>query len=621
MSQLSPHRLLPAAVVVVGLLSAVALSLPLLSGQASAAPTASANGAGLFRESLLDGRGKKTSLASVSAQKGLVVLFLAPTCPMSNSYAEPLAELAKRFPQPDFGFVGIYSDAKLPPAEMEKHAREHALGFPVLLDRTHALARRLSATVTPEAFVVKPGSGEVLYSGRIDDAYVSRLQRRATVTKRDLAEALLALKEGKSVAATRTPAFGCSLNLPPAPKSAARISYYRDIAPILQENCEGCHRPGQVAPFSLTSYDDARSWASEIKSFTANRQMPPWRPEQGHGEFEGVRRLSETQIARLAEWADAGAPAGNPKDGPKTKVWSDEWALGKPDLILEVPEAHTIAAAGDDEFRVFVLPTELTEDKHVTAIDFRPGNNRVVHHFVSFVDPSGRGRQLDEAQPGPGYESGPGGVKVPAATIQGVWAPGNLPRFLPEGVGRPLPKGSDILLQVHYHRTGKQETDRSRVGLYFSKKPIERVAQTMIVGPFNIDIPPDAPRHMQTLKFKLPFEFELLTVMPHMHLLGREMKVFATLPDGKREELVWIKDWDYRWQESYRYRTPVKLPPGSELEVTAYFDNTTANPLNPSSPPRRVRFGEQTTDEMAFAIFEAIMPRGGGFRRGGGGER
>ncbi|MFN3652744.1 MAG: ascorbate-dependent monooxygenase [Armatimonadota bacterium] len=388
---------------------------------------------------------------------------------------------------------------------------------------------------------------------------------------------------------------------------AKKPTYYRDVAPILQSRCEGCHRPGQVAPFSLLTYDQAKRWGTEIKALTGNRQMPPWLAAPDHGDFADSRRMPDAEIATLAAWVDGGMPAGNRKDAPKPKVWTDGWMLGEPDLVLEPSEEYEVAAHGDDEFRVFVLPANLPEDKQVVAIDFRPGNARVVHHVVSFVDTSGQGRKLDAADPGPGYSSGPGGIKIPAARIQGVWAPGNLPRFLPAGVGRPLPKGADVVIQMHYHKTGKVEKDRTRVGLYFAKEPVRQEARTFILGSLNIDIPPGAARHEVRGVNKLPADVRVLSIMPHMHLLGQEMKVTAKLPDGTRKELVWIPRWDYRWQDSYRYREPLLLPKGTEVELVAYYDNTTDNPLNPSDPPRRVRFGEQTTDEMAFAILEAVI--------------
>lgn len=576
----------------------------LAPGNAHAAPR---GGEALKCIRLPDQDGKTRTLAEYAGARALVLVFLGTGCPIANSYAEKLAALSRQYADRGVRFLGVNANPAEDRAAVAAHAKAYALPFPVLKDSRQALAAALEARVTPEAFVLDRDRA-VRYRGRIDDQYASRTRKRSEAKSHDLRDALEAVLAGKPVAKPQTRAFGCAIARPrkTAKSGAGKVTFHRDVAPILQERCQACHRPGQIAPFSLLTYADAQSWAAEIKEFTANRQMPPWLAEPGHGEFQDVRRLSDREIATLAEWVDAGAPEGKRKDAPSPKTWSVEWMLGKPDLVLEPTAAYQVGATGDDEFHVFVLPTNLTEDRQVVAVDFRPGNPRVVHHVVSFVDTSGKGRELDAAHPGPGYSSGPGGVKVPNVRIQGVWAPGNLPRFLPSGVGRPLPKGSDLLIQVHYHKTGKVETDRTQVALYFAKEPVTRTAHTAIWGPFNIDIPPNAPRHEQRVSFTLPAPIQVLNIMPHMHLLGKEMKVTATLPDGTEQSLVWIKDWDYRWQDAYRYKEPVRLPKGTKVELVAYWDNTSDNPLNPSSPPRRVRFGEQTTDEMAFAIMEII---------------
>ncbi|MBM3458287.1 MAG: hypothetical protein FJX77_07120 [Armatimonadetes bacterium] len=261
-----------------------------------------------------------------------------------------------------------------------------------------------------------------------------------------------------------------------------------------------------------------------------------------------------------------------------------------------------MAANGEDEFRCFVLPTGLTEDRQVVGIEIRPGNPRVVHHVLNFVDLLGRGRKLDEKDPAPGYSSGPGGVGFLPNGAMGGWAPGNLPRYLPDGVGLPLPRNSDIVIQVHYHKTGKPETDQTQVGFYFAKQPIQKRLRVWPLTNLAINIPPNEPRHEVRASMTLPADAHAVDITPHMHLLGKEMKVTATFPDGKTESLIWIKAWDYRWQDTYRYENLVRLPKGTRLELTAYFDNSSSNPLNPNTPPQRVRFGEQTTDEMCFAF-------------------
>jgi thiol-disulfide isomerase/thioredoxin len=554
---------------------------------------------------LKDENGKARTAAEFKGRKVLVLVFLGTECPVANSYVPRLSELAKNYQTKGVQFLGINSVPDDTHQEMSRHAKQFALGFPVLKDDKQVLADCVSARVTPEAFVLD-AERVLRYRGRIDDGYESRTKRRTQPQSNDLEAAIASVLDGNAVEVAETKALGCAIvRADKAAAKTAKVTYHKDVLPILQERCQSCHRPGQVAPFSLTSYKETRNWGAEIKEFTGNRQMPPWLAEPGHGEFQGVRRLPDEQIATIASWVDGGMTEGSAKDAPPTKIWSDEWALGKPDLVLTADE-YEVAAAGNDDFRVFVMPTGLTEDKEVVAVDFRPGNSRVVHHVVSFVDTTGKARELDAEDTKAGYDSGPGGIKVPGATIQGVWAPGNLPRFLPADVGRPLPKKGDVVIQIHYHKTGKPEKDRTQVALYFAKEAVKKRAHTAIFGPFNIDIPAGAERHEQKFGFNLPAPVQVLNIMPHMHLLGRELKVTATFPDGGVKNMVWIKKWDYRWQDSYVYKEPLVLPKGTRVEVTAVWDNSPANPLNPSNPPKRVRFGEQTTDEMGFAILEVI---------------
>lgn len=586
------------------LLAGLALAVLLLplAPRAETAPSAPAQ-----QVRLQDPAGRSRTLGELTAgSKAVVVVFLGTECPIANGYAPLLSELAGRWKTRGVSLVGVNSNPDETPAAVSAQAKAYHLTFPVLKDPQQKLADALGARVTPEAFLLD-SAGKVVYHGRIDDSYASRARKNAEAKSPDLERAVDAFLAGTPVAVSETRAIGCAIvrRTAAAPKTGA-VTYYRDVAPVLQKRCQACHRPGQVAPFSLLTYKDARNWAAEIKEFTANRQMPPWLAEPGHGEFTDVRRLDDQEIRTLAQWVDGGAPAGDPKQAPPARQWEDQWALGKPDLVLKVPEPYTVPASGGDEFHVFVLPTGLTEDKQVVAVDFRPGNPRVVHHLVTFVDPSGKARKLDEADPGPGYSSGFGGIKVPEAVIHGVWAPGNLPRFLPEGVGRPLPKGADIAIQVHYHKTGKPERDQSEVALYFAKKPVTKRAVTAIVGPLSIDIPAGAASHEQTVQMTLPLPVHVLNIMPHMHLLGKSMTVTALLPDGTTKPMVRINAWDYRWQDSYRYKEPLALPARTKIEIRAVWDNSPGNPLNPNNPPRRVTFGEQTTDEMAFAIMEIV---------------
>jgi hypothetical protein len=271
-----------------------------------------------------------------------------------------------------------------------------------------------------------------------------------------------------------------------------------------------------------------------------------------------------------------------------------------------MPEPFDVAADGPDIYRCFVFPTTLTKNQMVAAIEFRPGNRRVVHHSLFFVDSSKRGRSKDKADPGPGYQvkEGLGGI-IPSADF-GAWTPGITPRFLPDDVGIPLGKGSDVIMQVHYHPTGKPETDQSTLALYFNKNSAARAVFPVPLANFKLEIPAGAQHHRVTASFTLPVNVKALSIQPHMHFLGREMKVEAVLPNGKRQPMIWIDDWDFNWQDRYVYREMVALPKGTRLECEAIYDNSADNPLNPHRPPRTVRWGEATTEEMLLCAVYVI---------------
>jgi hypothetical protein len=392
------------------------------------------------------------------------------------------------------------------------------------------------------------------------------------------------------------------------PGKAGEVTYCGDVAPILWKHCTGCHRPGEVGPFSLLTYKDAAKRADFLRQVTAERRMPPWKAEPGYGEFLDARRLSEQELRTLARWAEAGAPEGDPKDLPLARQFAEGWQLGEPDLVLKMAEPFTVPADGRDVFRCFVLPTYLKETKTVAAVEFRPANRRVVHHALFFLDSTGAARKKDEADPAPGYASF-GGIGILPTGGLGGWAPGAQPRRLPEGIGRLLPSGSDVVLQVHYHPSGKEEKDQSSLGLYFTKERAEKLLVGVPIANRALDIPAGAGRHRMTASYTLPVDAHTVGIAPHMHLLGREMKVKAVRPDGLEVSLVWVKDWDFNWQEQYRFAAPVALPKGTRVELEAFYDNSAGNVKNPNHPPRRVRWGEQTTDEMCLCGVQMVADR------------
>jgi len=569
-----------------------------------------------------DAQGKTVALHGLKDQKAIVLVFLSFECPVSNGYAPVLVDMVREYAKHGVTLIGLTTNLDETPADVAKHAKEFGLNFPVYRDANLAAAHALAADVTPEAFVLD--SAFVLrYRGRIDNAYSERLKKHQQITKHDLRQALSEIVTGRPVATPATQAIGCFI--PRAEKAVAQngpVNYYRDVLPILQNHCQTCHRPGEVGPFSLMTYKQAVNWAADIKAYTQNRTMPPWKPAAGV-PFHGERKLTEQQIATLAAWADNGTPAGDSKDAPAARKFPEGWQLGTPDVILSPESEFTLGPDGRDVFRCFVLPTKLAEDHYVTAVEIRPSNNRVVHHVLLFTDTKGRARKLEEAaqsqkiepfidkghprtsplDQGPGYSRQMGVGFVPEGGLMG-WAPGAVPRYLPDGCGMHLPRNADIVMQVHYHRNGRLERDRPQLGLYLAKKKIDRPFHAGVVGGFfPLGIPPGAERHPVTGNIYAARDFTLFFVTPHMHMLGKDIALSMTPPDGEPQTLIDIKSWDYNWQETYMLKEPIHVKAGTRFQVSAHYDNSASNPLNPfREQPRRILFGEQTTDEMCFVF-------------------
>ncbi|HEX2457841.1 MAG TPA: cytochrome c [Vicinamibacterales bacterium] len=396
---------------------------------------------------------------------------------------------------------------------------------------------------------------------------------------------------------------------------APRVTFTESIAPIVFANCVTCHRPGEAAPFSLISYEDVMKRGELIVKVTQSRYMPPWRAAHGYGEFKDERRLTDDQIATIAAWVKEGMPRGDAAKMPKLPEFADGWQLGKPDLILEMPEGFDVPASGPDVYRNFALPTGITEDRWVRAVEYRPSSRRVVHHALFGFIRGGAVTDIagSDGQPGfrglapvaffPGF--------APAGELGG-WAVGATPRFQPDGLSMALPKNSDFVLQLHFHPTGKPETERSRVGLYFADTPPDRKLMTPgVPGLFgllaNIDIPPGEKNYTIDGHLTLQADMRVYGADAHAHYLGKEMKATATLPDGSTRPLLWITDWDFNWQDRYIYKEPILLPKGTKIDVTISYDNSAENPRNPNSPPKRVLWGVQSLDEMGIVRFQMAV--------------
>lgn len=546
--------------------------------------------------------GRGYAAQDIATHKASVFLFVSCQCPISNVYTPRFQALSDDYTKRGIQVFAVYSDWHESKADVVKHVRDHKITFPAIKDERNSLADRLGATSTPQAVVVG-SDGTVLYRGRIDDNAVS-----TKVSSHDLKDALDSIVQGKPVAHPQTLAFGCAIrrDAPAAVATAGVPTYAHDVASILRAKCEGCHRPGEVAPFELQSYRQASAWSKDIKKYTQSRQMPPWKPADGYGNFadEHNINLNDGERATLARWADAGAPLGNPKQVPPPRKFASGWKLGEPDLIITPERGYHLGADGDDVYRNFVVKTNVSEDRWVRAVEVHPGNRAIVHHVINYIDANGVSDRLEgkEKDGEPGYTSFGGPGFVPTGFLGG-WAPGNDPTVLPDGVGNKLPKNSRIVVQVHYHKNGKPESDRTQIGLYFCRKPVDKIAYPNLVLNFGFRIQPGETHHEAKATTTLSSDSHVLSVMPHMHLLGREMKLWATLPDGSEKPLVWIKDWDFNWQATYTLTKPLALPKGTKVHLLAYYDNSDKNPRNPNiKNPRSVTWGEQTTDEMCVAF-------------------
>jgi tetratricopeptide (TPR) repeat protein/mono/diheme cytochrome c family protein len=393
-----------------------------------------------------------------------------------------------------------------------------------------------------------------------------------------------------------------------ASQASGFITFTEDVAPIIFAHCATCHQPGGSGPFSLLTSADLKTRARLIEAVVEARVMPPWKPEPGHGDFVDSRRLTSRQIETIVGWFQQGTAEGDRARLPPPPPPADRWQLGVPDLIVTMAEPYHLSAGGHEVFRNFVLPVPIPAKRYVKAWEFRPDNARIVHHATLHLDPTRSARRLDEQDPDPGYEGlVPFSVRDPAGYFLG-WTPGQRPFVSKPENAWVLEKDTDLVVMMHMKPTGKPETIRASIGLYFSTEPPSHVPATLRLGSQTIDIEPGAREYKVTDSYTLPVDVELHTVYPHAHYLAREMKAGATFPDGTTRSLLLIRQWDFNWQDVYRYVVPVPLPAGTTLSMEYTYDNSADNPYNINRPPRRVTFGKNTSDEMGD-LWLQVVPR------------
>jgi hypothetical protein len=395
--------------------------------------------------------------------------------------------------------------------------------------------------------------------------------------------------------------FGACSAIAAAPSSTPTFS--KDVAPILQQRCQSCHRPGEAAPFSLLSYKEARPWASSIKEAVQLRKMPPWFADPHYGKFSNDRTMPQKDIDTLVAWVNAGAPEGNAKDLPKPVGFVDGWNIGKPDLTVTMAEKYDVPLTGTIDYQYVLVPLNLTEDKWVQAAEVRPGNRALVHHVIAYVRAPGS-NWMKGAQPGIPYvpkkgESGNGEFLV-------GYAPGTPADKLPDGQAKLIKAGSDIILQLHYTANGKPGTDQTTVGVVYSKVPVKERVYTIAAQNNKFVIPPGDANYEVKSSFEFGEEARVTMLTPHMHLRGKDFLFKATYPTGESQVLLSVPHYDFNWQLEYTPVQDIVMPKGSKIECVAHFDNSPNNPANPDAT-KEVRYGDQSWEEMMFGFFNVAI--------------
>jgi hypothetical protein len=417
---------------------------------------------------------------------------------------------------------------------------------------------------------------------------------------------------------------------------SSQPTFNKEVSAILFQQCASCHRPGQAAPFALLSYADARKRGQLIAQVTKSRQMPPWKADKGDVVFRNERHLTADQIGVLERWVQAGMPEGDPAQAPVPPTFAGDWSLGKPDLVVKMPKAFHVPAEGRDVYRTFAVALNLQEDRWVKAIDFRPSAPSVVHHTLFFLDTTGTAAKKEAASGEVGFPggmgalgrlggrdrrggllgglSGEGGAQAGGLGGLGGWALGAQARSLPSGLAYHLPRGSDLILSTHFHPSGKAEEEASTVAFYFADKPpVQRFTGLQVPPLFGIlsgiDIPAGKKDFTIEDSYVLPVGVKAFGIGAHAHYLAREFTVTAALPSGKTLTLLHIPDWDFGWQEQYAFKDFLDLPKGTKIHTRITYDNSADNPRNPTSAPRRVRWGKESTDEMGSITLQVVAAK------------
>jgi peroxiredoxin len=545
---------------------------------------------------LRDPTGTPVRLSALADGRPVVVVFLGIDCPLANLYAPRLKALAEQFPPSRIRFLAVNPLPQDTLPALARFAKEHRLPFPVVKDPDAGFAAACRVTRTPEV-VLLDGDRRVRYRGRIDNQYEPGGKNRGKPDRADLAEAIQELLAGQPVSVPETAATGCLIPFAPPARPDASVTFHRDVAPILQAHCQVCHRPGEVAPFALTTFEEARHWAPMMAEVTANGTMPPWGANPDHGRFRNARMLAKEQKRVIAQWADEGCPEGNPAESPPPVKWPDGWAIGTPDLVLRMPDPFPVPAEGILEYQHVIVDPGASTDLWVRAAEVRPGNRRVLHHCNVFLHPPNANSPTETYQTT--------GALGSYALI--AFTPGTDPLRLPTGMAKRIPAGWKLHFVLHYTPIGAPTTDQTELGLVLTDpKDVRKEVATKLVVDNGLRIPPGAAAHRVEHTWRADTDVLLLSLFPHMHVRGKSFRYVAEYPDRPPEVLLDVPAYDFNWQHRYELVEPKRLPAGTVVRCIAVYDNSPGNPNNPD-PTAEVRTGEQSFDEMFNGYFDVAL--------------
>lgn len=520
-----------------------------------------------------------------------VLAFIGVECPLARLYTQRLNELAAQWKERDVVIWGIDSNVQDSLTEIADFARQHSLQFPVFKDPDNRLADYLAAERTPEVFVFDE-QRQLKYRGRIDDQYGIGVQRTQPAHT-ELIDAVRALLSDEQPSVAHTEPVGCLIGRRRVVKPRGEITYSRHIAAIFNRRCVECHRAGEIAPFPMTSYDELTGWESMIAEVIEEERMPPWTANPEFGHFRNDARLNEQEKSQILTWIANGCPEGDPSELPPAPEFADGWRIPEPDLVVKMRDKpFAVPAEGTVKYQYFPVDFDTSEDRFVSAVEARPGNRAVVHHIIAYIRP-----HSDE----PENRRGPGRMLV-------GYAPGTVPVNLPEGWAIQIPKGWEMIFELHYTPNGTPQEDLSDIGLKFiPKDQVRRIVSGEAIMNRDFVIPAEKDNHQVVAERTLKRDLHVTSMTPHMHVRGKSFRYEAFYPDGTHEILLDVPDYDFNWQLTYQLQETKLLPKGTRIVCTAHFDNSSDNPNNPD-PNKSIEWGQQSWEEMMIGFFSVVSP-------------